>query len=485
MGGAGPYRVGVTDGAQWSETTDVVVVGCGAAGAAAAIEARAGGAEVTVFEREAQGGGATALSGGHIYLGGGTPVQQACGFSDTADEMYAYLTAVSPDPDPVKLRRYCDGSVEHFDWLEAHGVGFDRSYYPGKHVLQPGRECLIWTGNETVWPFRDLAKPVPRGHKVAAESDGGQVIMRGLTAAVLAAGAHLKTQTTVTALVADADGRIVGVTIDRGGESSQVRARRGVVLAGGGFVMNADLVAQHVPVLARVYPLGPPSDDGSSIEFGAAAGGVLAHMDGAFLSATNYPPESLLKGIIVNSGGERFIAEDSYHGRTASFVADQPDGIAYLILDTDTFAQPEFGTLPFIDGWESIADMAAGLSVPAEILERTLADYNRSAARGEDPLFHKAAEWVQPLVAPYAGFDVSLGKAAYCGFTLGGLVTSPDAEVLDEGGEPVPGLYAVGACASNLVQDGHGYCSGTSIGEATFFGRYAGRHAASQHHQPR
>jgi 3-oxo-5alpha-steroid 4-dehydrogenase len=469
--------VGVT---QWSTTTDVVVVGCGAAGAATAIAARSAGARVTVFEREAEGGGATALSGGHIYLGGGTPVQQACGFTDTADEMYAYLTAVSPDPDPVKLRRYCDGSVEHFDWLEAHGVEFDRSYYPGKHVLQPGRECLIWTGNEAVWPFRELAKPVPRGHKVAAETDGGRVIMRGLTAAVLAAGASIETRANVTELVRDDSGAVIGVAVDRDGEQSRIRARRGVVLAGGGFVMNAEMVATYAPTLSTVYPLGPPSDDGTSIEMGVGAGGVLAHMDGAFLSATNYPPESLLKGIIVNSAGERFVAEDSYHGRTASFVADQPGGAAYLILDTETFAQPEFGTLPFIDGWESIADMERALAVPSGSLERTLGDYNAGAATGQDPLFSKDSEWVQPLVPPYAGFDLSIGRAAFCGFTLGGLVTSPDGEVLTESGTAVPGLYAVGACASNLVQDGHGYCSGTSIGEATFFGRYAGHHAATR-----
>jgi 3-oxo-5alpha-steroid 4-dehydrogenase len=470
----------VTDGTQWSATTDVVIVGCGAAGAAVAIEARATGADVVVFEREAEGGGATALSGGHIYLGGGTPVQEACGFTDAADEMYAYLTAVSPDPDPVKLRRYCDGSVEHFGWLEAHGVAFDRSYYPGKHVLQPGRECLIWTGNEAIWPFRELAKPVPRGHKVAAGTDGGRVIMRGLTDAVIASGATVETHANVTALIHDDTGAVIGVSVDRGGQVTSVRARRGVVLAGGGFVMNAEMVATHAPVLSRVYPLGPPSDDGSSIQLGVGAGGVLAHMDGAFLSATNYPPESLLKGIIVNAAGERFVAEDSYHGRTASFVADQPDGVAYLILDTDTFAQPEFGTLPFLDGWDSVAEMELALAVPTGSLERTLADYNAAATTGQDPLFHKASEWVQPLVPPYAGFDLSLGKAAYCGFTLGGLVTSPDGELLTESGAAVPGLYAVGACASNLVQDGHGYCSGTSIGEATFFGRYAGRHAATR-----
>jgi 3-oxo-5alpha-steroid 4-dehydrogenase len=464
----------------WDATTDVVIVGLGSAGASAAIAARAAGAKVMVFERTATGGGATALSGGHIYLGGGTPVQEACGFTDSAEEMYAYLMAVSPEPDATKVRRYCEGSVEHFHWLEAHGVAFDRSYYPGKHVLQPGRECLIWTGNETVWPFRDLAKPVPRGHKAAADGNGGPVIMSGLIASVRAAGARLVMRSNVSDLVADNSGRVVGVSVVGSGNITNVRARRGVVLAGGGFVMNQEMVARHAPVLTdSVYPLGPPSDDGSSIELGICAGGAVAHMSGAFLSATNYPPERLLKGIIVNSGGERFVAEDSYHGRTASAVVDQPGGIAYLILDSDTFAQPEFATLPFIDGWESVAAMEQALALPVGSLARTLSDYNTAAADGVDPVLHKASEWVQPLVPPYTGFDLSIGRAAYCGFTLGGLVTSVDGEVLDTRGSAVPGLYAVGACASNLVQDGYGYCSGVSIGEGTFFGRLAGRHAAT------
>jgi predicted oxidoreductase len=116
--------------------------------------------------------------------------------------------------------------------------------------------------------------------------------------------------------------------------------------------------------------------------------------------------------------------------------------------------------------------------MPKGSLEETIADYNRHAADGVDPTWHKAAEWLQPLEPPYAAFDMSIGRARYCGFTLGGLVTSLDGEVLDELGEPILGLYAAGACASNLVQDGPSYNSGLSIGEATFFGRSAGRHAA-------
>ena len=150
----------------WSDEVDVVVVGFGIAGACAALEAARAGARVLLLERAAEYGGTSAMSGGHFYLGGGTAVQQATGIEDSAEEMFNYLMAVSLDPDEAKIRAFCEDSVEHFDWIEALGMQFERSFYPKKAVIQPGTEGLMFTGNEKVHPFRDLARPAPRGHKV-------------------------------------------------------------------------------------------------------------------------------------------------------------------------------------------------------------------------------------------------------------------------------------------------------------------------------
>jgi 3-oxo-5alpha-steroid 4-dehydrogenase len=155
----------------WSDRVDILVVGFGIAGGCAAVEAASAGARVLVLERAAAPGGTTAMAGGHFYLGGGTAVQRATGHEDSADEMFAYLTSVSKDPEPDKIRAYCDGSVAHFDWLEDLGFQFERSYYPEKAVIQPGTEGLMYTGNEKVWPFRDHARPAPRGHKVPVLGD--------------------------------------------------------------------------------------------------------------------------------------------------------------------------------------------------------------------------------------------------------------------------------------------------------------------------
>jgi succinate dehydrogenase/fumarate reductase flavoprotein subunit len=394
--------------------------------------------------------------------------------------MYDYLVACTGDPDREKIRAYCDGSVELFHWLEAQGVAFDRSYYADKHVIQPGRDCLIWSGNENVWPFRELAAPAPRGHKVATEGDGGPLIIGALCGAALTAGASIEYDTAVTALVADDDGRIVGVQTRSFGAVRYGRARRAVVLAAGGFVMNREMVARYTPTLADpVIPVGAPYDDGIGITLGHAAGGALRHMEGAFMSVTNYPPSVLLKGILVNSAGKRFVAEDSYHARTSAACADQLDGVAYLIVDDATFAYPEFQSMPFVDAWETLAEAEIALGLPERSLLETVDAYNAHASVGDDPAFHKRHEWLQPLDhPPYAAFDASLGRGIYVGFTVGGLRVSLDGEVLTEAGHAVRGLFATGACASNIVHDSAGYCSGICLGEAAFFGRRAGRCAA-------
>lgn len=467
----------------WTATADVVVVGYGMAGVSAALEARGAGASVLVVERASGCAGSTAAASGHFYLGGGTPVQKACGFDDSVDDMIRYLTAVSTDPDPEKIRLYCEGSVDHFNWLEGHGVPFERSYYPEKHVVQQGKECLIWTGNEQVWPFREIARPAPRGHKVAfdGEEGGGGLALRHLVESAGEAGVEVMYDSKAETLIRE-NGRIVGVRIRHFGEVRYLRASKGVVLAAGGYGRNAEMVDQYAPVLKSVFILGGQYDDGLGIQLGAAAGGVPVHMNDPFFTSPFYPPEQLLKGILVNRDGKRFVAEDSYHSRSSVAGSRQPEGRYYLIVDSEIFAYPHFMELTnqrLVDGFETIAEMEAGLDIPEGALQATMAEYNAHAEKGEDPHFHKYPKWVKPLTAaPYAAFDLTFGQAVFTGFTLGGLKVSPDGEVLRADGNPVPGLYAAGACASNLAQDAKSYASGTCLGQASFFGRRAGRHAA-------
>ncbi len=381
---APPPLLRESDVAAWADEADVLVVGLGAAGASAAIEARLAGAEVLVLERASGGGGASAIAGGHLYLGGGTPVQTACGFEDSADEMYNYLMALTPDPDPAKIRAYCDDSVAHFAWLEALGVPFERSYFPEKAPIQDTTQCLIWTGNEKVWPYRERAKPAPRGHKVAmAGIEAGSLLMKVLIGAASEAGVRVRCDTRVVALIVDNTGRVVGARYRHFGEHGDVRARRGVVLAAGGYIMNEEMFDTQLAWMPRdLIKHGTGNDDGSGILLGASAGGEPRGLDRAFLTSPFYPPADMLKGILVNALGRRFVAEDSYHGRTAGFLVEQPDGIGYLILDSEIFGYPpyKFFEQALIDGFETIEEMEPRLGLPAGSLVATVAEYNRHAS---------------------------------------------------------------------------------------------------------
>ncbi|WP_300645533.1 FAD-binding protein [Nocardioides sp.] len=474
----------VLDGA---ETYDVVVVGFGIAGGCAALEAARAGARVLLLEKAAVHGGTSAMSGGHFYLGGGTPVQQATGHEDTPEEMYKYLVAASKEPEHDKIRAYCDGSVEHFGWLEALGFEFERSYYPEKAVIQPGTQGLMFTGNEKVWPYKEQAVPAPRGHKVPVPGDteGTRIVMDLLKERLAEAGAEVRYETGVTNLVVDdsaeGGGAVVGVAWRSFERTGTVRTGA-VVMAAGGFVMNADMVAEHTPALgSKLFTLGSTYDDGLGIRLGRSVGAELKHMDEPFITAPMYPPSILLTGILVNNRGERFVAEDSYHSRTSQHVMEQPDSEAYLIVDSEHGELASYSMLvPIIDAYDTIEELETALSLPAGSVAATLDRYNEHAARGEDPDFHKSPEWLAPQdTGPWAAFDLRLGKALYAGFTLGGIRVDVDGRAQRPDGSVVPGLYAAGACASNLAQDGKGYCSGTQLGEGSFFGRRAGRHAAA------
>ncbi|HPZ95799.1 MAG TPA: FAD-binding protein [Mycobacterium sp.] len=475
-----PATIDASEVSDWSDDVDVVVIGFGIAGGCAAVTAAAAGARVLVLERAAAAGGTTAMAGGHFYLGGGTAVQRATGHDDSVDDMYSYLVAMSRAPEHDKIRAYCEGSVEHFDWLEDLGIHFERSYYPHKAVIQPKTEGLMYTGNEKVWPFNDIARPAPRGHKVPVPGDtrGAAMVIDLLLKRADALGVEIRYETGAINLVIEI-GAVAGVAWRHFGQTGVIRSRA-VVIAAGGFVMNKDMVAAYTPKLAeKPFVLGNTYDDGLGIRLGESAGGATKHMDQAFITAPVYPPAVLLTGIIVNKLGHRFVSEDSYHSRTSGFVMDQPDSAAYLIVDEAHLQRPDLPLITFLDGWETVEEMEAALGIPAGNLVATLDRYNRYAAKGEDPDFHKQPEFLAPQDhGPWAAFDLSLGKAMYSGFTVGGLATSVNGEVLGHDCAPIPGLYAAGACASTIAQDGKGYSSGTQLGAGSFFGRRAGAHAA-------
>ena len=284
-------------------------------------------------------------------------------------------------------------------------------------------------------------------------------------------------------LITDETGSVAGVVARIDMVERNIRARRGVILCAGGFVMNREMVAKHCPKLLKLSePLGNPGDDGTGIRMGIGARGAAIHMDEGFATLPFYPPADLIKGIIVNNRGERFINEDVYHGRTGLAAMDQPDGKVYIVCDNDIFGRPRADMhMDLTHVEENIEDLEKAMGLPENSLTHTVQCYNKHAEKGEDPLFHKDARYLKPLNnPPFAVLDCSLDtNTFYPGFTLGGLSTKATGEVLTEDGTVVTGLYAAGRNTCGLPRYGPGYASGLSIGGATFFGRMAGRTAAA------
>lgn len=479
-----------SDVAQWDLETDVAIVGFGGAGGCAAIEAADAGADVRIFELASASGGSTALSSAEIYMGGsgGTRVQKATGFEDDTEDMYQFMMACAgPQADAEKIRLYCERSVEHFNWLVDIGVPFKDSFHQERAIMCLTDDGLLYTGNEKAWPFAEQAKPCPRGHNLYIEGDnGGPLFMKIVTENVeKRERITVHYETRALSLIQNDAGEIEGIVIRENQKELNVRARKGVILCAGGFVMNREMVAKYAPKLTMgTEPIGNPGDTGSGIQMGMSVGGAAINMHEGFISLPFYPPASMTFGIAINDKGQRFINEDVYHGRLGDFVLRQPSERIYMILTVEQYGDYEsvsYLGAPVAGTGDTVEELEQELGLRAGSLVHTLATYNEDCAAGQDSLFHKAPEWLQAIEPPLVALDLTPGRGAFVPhFTLGGLDTLPTGEVVNSQRETIPGLYAAGRTACGIVRRAEGYASGMSVGDATFSGRLAGLQAAKR-----
>lgn len=476
------------DVAHWDQETDIVIVGLGGAGGCAAIEAADAGSQVLVFELASAGGGSTAMSSAEIYMGGsgGTRPQKACGFADSTQDMVTYMMmAAGPQADEAKIRSYCENSSAHFQWLVEMGVPFKDSFHQERAIMCLTDDCLLYTGSEKAYPFAQQARPCPRGHNLQVEGDnGGPLLMKILMENIARRSAiTVEYETRALTLIVDENDAVIGLVVRQDQKELNIRARQGVILCAGGFVMNEAMVRKHAPMLAAGNtPIGNPGDTGTGILMGMAVGGAAINMHEGFISLPFYPPADMTRGIVINDKGQRFINEDVYHGRLGAFVVRQSAERIYFIVTVAQYGNYEkvsyLGATVAGTG-ETVAELETELGLPRGTLVHTLAVYNENCAAGEDTLYHKAAEWLTPLQPPLVALDITPGRGAIIPyFTLGGLDTLPTGEVLSHQNEIVPGLYAAGRTACGVVRRAEGYSSGMSVGDATFSGRLAGKQAA-------
>ena len=531
-----PLVVSDVDGAQWDDVADVVVVGLGAAGVTAAIEARERGADVLLLDRF-EGGGATAISGGVYYAGGGTHIQEAAGVQDSVDNMYRYLSMEVQDAvSRETLRDFCEQSPANTKWLTDRGVPFLPTLCPVKTSYPTDEYHLYFSGNESFPPYSDEATPAQRGHRPDGGAFPGAEITEPLRATALREGVRIELQARVSRLVIDAEGRVVGAevqqipsafwrrlhrklhawettvakaapslaaklrarcdAIEAGHSASRlVRCRTGLVLCAGGFIFNREMVAEHVPEFLPGLPLGTHGDDGFGIRLGQSAGGKVEQMHRASAWRFLYPPNAFAEGMLVNGEGERFANEFWYGAKIGEAMVEHNHGVATLIIDEELRKRAKEQSKPGQLQWfqravalmnlylnskkaKDLDALARMLDVPRDNLRKSLDEYNASAeGKRRDP-FDKDPKGMHPLRhGPFYAIDCSLGsKRHVCAvMTLGGLsIDEKSGQVLSEDGGVVPGLYAAGRNAVGICS--RQYVSGLSIADCVYSGLRAARH---------
>jgi 3-oxo-5alpha-steroid 4-dehydrogenase len=277
-----------------------------------------------------------------------------------------------------------------------------------------------------------------------------------------------------------------------------VSARRGVVLAAGGFVANRAMMRQHAPAFRGGLALGTPADDGSGIELGVAAGGATRLLDRVTCWRFITPPSSFARGVLVDRAGQRVCDESRYGAAIGEALVLRHDRRGWLLLDqplvSKSWRQLRGNTLWFQllqavylltrarVSAPTLAGVAAKAGIDPEGLAATVAAYNAAAASGEPDPAGKPADLVQAIDRPpYSLIDLSVRpRPAYPApmLTLGGLTVAEDTgQVLRADGSPIAGLHAAGRTALGLCSNS--YVSGLSLADCVFSGRRAGKHAAA------
>ncbi|MDX8142222.1 FAD-binding protein [Lentzea sp. BCCO 10_0061] len=479
-------------------TADVVVIGFGAAGACAAIEAAAAGASVVVLDRFG-GGGATALSGGVVYAGGGTRQQVEAGVTDSADAMFSYLRHEVRDAvSPGTLRRFCEDSAKMLAWLEDQGVPFDARVSPFKTSYPTDDYYLYLSGSEDAWP-----DPAPRGHRTRAKGTSGKAFFTRLAEATRRAGVRIMPQTRAVELVV-ADGRVTGVRcrtlsglprvlhgalskagakpwlyypplgkrlfglaawLERFSRPLMINAGQGVIIAAGGFIADRALVHENAPAYRGGLALGTPGDDGGGIRLGVGAGGKTARMDKISVWRFITPPSALQRGVLVDAAGQRFGDATLYGAANGGAIVER-GGKAWLLIDDEILqvarAQVKTQTAPF-QRWQVRYLLGRGM-VTAPTIEEAAA---KAGVQAPEPFG----------TPPYSLINVSVraGFGYPCPMlTLGGLVVDEDTGQV----QGVAGLYAAGRSAVGVCSES--YVSGLALADCVFSGRRAGQHVAKE-----
>jgi succinate dehydrogenase/fumarate reductase flavoprotein subunit len=566
----------VTGEIQETYECDALVVGSGCAGMSAAVTAGHHGLNVLIVEKEPRFGGTTARSGGWLWIPG-TSLARDWGITESPDQARTYLRHEAGNSfDAARVDAFLTRGPEAVDFFIAKtALRFDMPLtFPDYHAEAPGgaqggRSMVTrpFDGHELGPKLKDIGSPLPELTVFGMMLGSGKEIIhfmratkslvsafyvakrlsrhaldvirygRGMTltngnalAGRLAKSAFdlnipLWLSSPVRELIVE-NGTVRGAIVERDGKPVRVTARRGVVLACGGFPHDAirrKAMFPHAPTGAEHFSPGPTGNTGDGLRLAETAGGrvedslpnaaawvpvsVTTRKDGSKGVMPHFIDRAKPGVIAVTRDGKRFANEgNSYHDFVQEMMKAAKPGeeiAAFLLCDHRALRKYGLGCVPpfpmplahhletgYLKRGETLAELAANAGIDAGGLEATIAKFNETAASGQDPAFGKgsraynryqgdALHGPNPCIAPikdgpFYAIKMVIGDLG----TYAGIRTDENARALDGNGQPIAGLYAAGNDMASIM-GGNYPGAGITLGPALTFGYIAGKHIAS------
>ncbi len=461
----------------WDTTVDVLVIGTGFTGLAAAIEARNAKSEVLVLEKMPVPGGNSTINGGD-FCAAGTPMQKVLEIEDSPDLMYKDMLRAGLYLNyPELARTVAEQSAAALEWAQSLGAKFDRVNFQGGHSVK-------------------------RAHQLAERSGSGLVNKQLEKARAL--GVKIELRTTLSRLVVNKDDRVVGVEVRRGyrfpddnsGTVAFIKARKGVVLGSGGFAQNVALRQKFDPRLTGEFTsTNHPGATGEATIAACMAGALSTQMDWIQLGPWTSPDEKgfgyipqftervVGYGVMVDPAtGKRFFKETGNRKERADAIILLGHPAVILADAKNTTAMVDPGQLKgaldngSLRKFDTLEEIAKAYGMPIEAFVDQVKRWNSFVEQKKDPeldcmIFKDAVPNVTP---PY--YVARLWPRVH--FTMGGLVINKDTQVIGLDLKPIQGLYAAGEAAGGI----HGAVrlGGCSMPACVTFGRIAGQNAGKE-----
>lgn len=447
-----------TDPSEMKDSYDIIVVGSGGAGMAAAISAKEAGANVVILEKMPVIGGNTTKSSGGMNASE-TKFQKEQGIDDSNNLFYEEtLKGGKGTNDPALLRYMVENSAGAIDWLDSLGIRLSAISFSG-----------------------GFSKA--RIHRPADGSAVGGYLVNGLYNKLIEHKVPIFVNSNVTELV-QKDGKVTGVKVTVDGKEKTITSKA-VVLTTGGFGSNMTMITSYKPELKGYVTTNHSGATGDGIEMAKKLGAATVEMDKIQIHPTVYQELSYLVSeairgegaILVNQQGKRFYNEMNTRDMVSAAINALPEQYAYVVFDQglrdhsksiDTYEQKGM-TLKA----DTLEELAKKMSVPEDSLKTTVTSWNKYVATKNDTEFGRKTGMDRDMSkAPYYAIKIAPGIH----HTMGGLKINTNTQVLKADGTAISGLYAAGEVTGGV--HGSNRIGGNAVADIIIFGRQAGKQSA-------